>query len=155
MKVNFDGALFSTQSLAGLGIVVRDPARFVLAALSQKIPLPTSVETGEVKAARRALVFAKELGFERVLVEGDSEIIVNAICGKSLLSSALGHILEDTHVLSSTFTSIFFHHIKRLGNYVAHRLARRSSCNPLLVWMEEVPPDIVDVYNYDLSLLNG
>ena len=37
----------------------------------------------------------------------------------------------------------------------AHRLARRSSCNPLLVWMEEVPPDIVDVYNYDLSLLIG
>ena len=99
--------------------------------------------------------FAKELGFERVLVEGDSEIIVNAICGKSLLSSVLGHILEDIHVLSSTFSSISFHHIKRLGNCVAHRLARRSSCNPLLVWMEEVPPDIVDVYNYDLSLLNG
>ena len=155
VKVNFDGALFSTQSLAGLGVVVRDPAGLVLAALSQKIPLPTLVETVEVIAAQRALVFAKELGFERVLVEGDSEIIVNAICGKSLLSSALGHILEDIHVLSSTFSSISFHHIKHLGNCVAQRLARRSSCNPLLVWMEEVPPDIGDVYNYDLSLLNG
>ena len=37
------------------------------------------------------------------------------------------------------------------GNSVTHRLARRSFCNPLLVWMEEVPPDIVDVYNHDLS----
>ena len=124
VKVNFDGAIFSAQFSTSLGMIIQDQARLVLAALSQKIPLPTSVETVEVIAARRALVFAKELGFERVLVEGDSEIIVNAICGKSLLSLAMGHILEDIHVLSSTFSSISFHHIKRLGNCVAHRLAR-------------------------------
>ena len=126
----------------------------VLAALSQKIPLPTSVETVEVIAARRALVFAKELRFERVMVEGDSEIIVKAIREKSLLSLVLGHILEDIHVLSSSFSSISFHHIKHMGNCVAHHLAHRSFCNPLLVWMEEVPPNIVDIYNYDLSLLH-
>ena len=154
VKVNFDGTLFSTKSSVGLGIVVRDQAGLVLAALSQKIPLPTLVETVKVIVARRALVFAKELRFERVMVEGDSEVIVKAIREKSLLSSVLGHILEDIHVLSSSFSSISFHHIKRIGNCVAHRLARRSFCNPLLVWMEEVPPDIVDVYNYDLSLLN-
>ena len=51
VKVNFDGAIFSTQSLAGLSVVVRDPAGLVLVALSQKIPLPTSVETVEVIAA--------------------------------------------------------------------------------------------------------
>ena len=40
-----------------------------MAAFSQQIPLPTSVEMVEVFAARRALVFAKELGFDRVVVE--------------------------------------------------------------------------------------
>nr|POE89664.1 putative ribonuclease h protein [Quercus suber] len=154
VKVNFDGALFSTQSSAGLGLVVRDSAGLVLATLSQEIPLPTSVETVEVIAARRALLFAKELGFERVMIEGDSEIIINAIREQTLLASDLGHILEDIHVLSRSFCSISFHHIKRLGNCVAHRLARRSFCNPLLVWMEEVPPDIVDVYNHDLSFIH-
>ena len=64
VKVNFDGALFSPQSSAGLGLVVWDPAGLVLAALSQNIPLPTSVETVEVIATRRALLFSKELGFE-------------------------------------------------------------------------------------------
>nr|POE53100.1 putative ribonuclease h protein [Quercus suber] len=154
VKVNFDGALFSTQSSAGLGLVVWDSTGLVLAALSQEIPLPTSIETVEVIAARRALLFAKELGFERVMIEGDSEIIINAIREQTLLASDLGHILEDIHVLSSSFCSISFHHIKRLGNCVAHRLARRSFCNPLLVWMEEVPPDIVDVYNHDLSFIH-
>nr|POE85249.1 putative ribonuclease h protein [Quercus suber] len=136
VKVNFDGTLFSTQSSAGLGLVVRDSAGLVLAALSQEIPLPTSVETLEVIAARRALLFAKELGFEREMIEGDSEIIINAIREQTLLASDLGHILEDIHVLSRSFCSISFHRVKRLGNCVAHRLARRSFCNPLLVWME-------------------
>ena len=126
----------------------------VLVALSQKIPLPTSVEIVEVIAARRALIFALELGFESVMVEGDFEIIINAIREKTLLSSDLGHILEDIHVLPCFFSSISFHHIKHMGNCVAHRLAHRSFCNPLLVWMEEVPPNIVDVYIHDLSFIH-
>ncbi|KAL0003476.1 hypothetical protein SO802_017257 [Lithocarpus litseifolius] len=154
VKINFDGAIFSTRSTAGLGIIARDQAGLVLAALSQEIPLPTSVETVEVIAARRAILFAKELGFARVMVEGDSEVVIKAIREKSLLSSALGHILNDIHALSCSFSSISFHHTMRLGNSVAHCLARKSFCNPLLVWMEEVPPDIMDVYNHDLGFIH-
>nr|POE58151.1 putative ribonuclease h protein [Quercus suber] len=154
VKVNFDDAIFSTHSSASLGMIIRDPASLVLAALSQKIPLPTSMETVEVIATRRALLFARELGFERVLVEGDSEVVINAIKEKSLISSDWGHILRDIHALSYSFSGISFLHVKRSGNSVAHHLARRSFCNPLLVWMEEVPPNIVDVYNQDLGLLN-
>ena len=57
-------------------------------------------------------------------------------------------------VLLEAFLFISFHHTKRMGNCVAHQLARRSSCNPLLVWMEEVPPDILDVYNHDLEFIH-
>lgn len=104
-------------------------------------------------AVRRALLFAKELGFERVMIEGDSEVIIKAIKEKKLLSSNLGHILQDIHALSCSFSSISFHHIKHMGNCVAHRLARRSLCNPLLVWVEEVPPNAVEVYSHDLGLI--
>ena len=154
VKINFDGAIFSTQSSAGLGVIIRDHAGLVLAALSQSIPLPTSVETVEVMAGRRALLFAKELGFERVLVEGDSEGVIKAIKEKSLLSSGWGHLLKDIHALSLSFSCISFLHVKRLGNRVAHSLAHRSFCNPLLVWMEELPLDSVDVYNQDLGFIN-
>ena len=154
VKINFDGAIFSTHSSAGLGVIIRDHAGLVLAALSQSIPLPTLVETVEVMAGRRALLFAKELGFERVLVEGDSEGVIKAIKEKSLLSSGWGHLLKDIHALSLSFSCISFLHVKRLGNRVAHSLARRSFCNPLLVWMEELPPDSVDVYNQDLGFIN-
>ena len=109
----------------------------------------------EVQAARRALLFARELGFERLIVEGDSEIIINAIKGgDAMLSSELGHILQDIHSLASTIQSVSYQHVRHLGNCMAHRLARRSICNPFLIWMEDVPPDIVDVYNYDLSRIS-
>ena len=136
VKVNFDGAIFSTHSSAGLGMIIRDQAGLVLAALSQKSPLPTSVETVEVIVARRTLLFARELGFERVVVERDSEVVIKAIKEKSLLSSNWGHLLKDIHALSHSFSSIYFLHVKHSGNSVAHSLARRSFCNPLLVWMK-------------------
>ncbi|XP_030964662.1 uncharacterized protein LOC115985912 [Quercus lobata] len=154
VKVNFNDAIFSTHSSAGLGVIIRDQAGLVLAALSQSIPLPTLVETVEVMAARKALLFAKELGFEKVVVEGDSEVVIKAIKEKSLLSSGWDHLLKDIHALSLSFSCISFLHVKRLGNRVAHSLARRSFCNPLLVWMEELPPDSVDVYNQDLGFIN-
>lgn len=46
----------------------------------------------EVLAARRALVFAKELGFDKAVVEGDSESIINSINGGNMESSPFGHI---------------------------------------------------------------
>ena len=73
VKANFDGAVFSQAGLAGIGIIIRNEQELVMAALSQQIPilfpLPALVEMVEVLAARRALVFAKELGFDRVVVE--------------------------------------------------------------------------------------
>lgn len=152
VKVNFDGALFPTKNIAGLGIIVRNNLGQVMAALSQQIPLPTSVEMVEVQAARRALLFSRELGFERLIIEGDLELIINAITGgEAMFTSEFGHILQDIHSLESSFQSVSFQHVRRLGNCVAHRLARRSICNSFLVWMEDVPPDIAEAYNYDLS----
>lgn len=75
-----------------------------MATLSQQIPLPTSVEMVEVLAARRALLFARELGFESLVDEGDSEIIIKAINGGgTMLLSEFGHILHDIHSLVSSF----------------------------------------------------
>ena len=154
VKVNFDGALFSEENTAGLGIIIRDDHRLVMAAFSQQIPLLTSVEMVEVLAARRALLFAKELGFESLVVEGNVEGIIHAINGDSMLNSEYGHILQDIKLLSSSVRNVSFNHIRRQGNFVAHRLARRAICNHFLVWMEDVPHDILDVYNFDLNLVN-
>ena len=78
-----------------------------MAALSQQIPLPTLVEMVEVLAARRALVFAKELDFDRVIVEGDSANTITSINGGQMDHSALGHVLLDIKSLFFFFFSYF------------------------------------------------
>ena len=79
VKANFDGAIFQGSAEAGLGSIIRNDRGLVMAALMQVIPLPTSVEIVEVLAARRALIFALELGFDQVILEGDSEIAIRAM----------------------------------------------------------------------------
>ena len=136
MKVNFDGATFSSKGLAGLGAIIRNDQVLVMAAYTHSIPLPTSVETVEVLAARSAICLAKDLNFSKVIFEGDSEIIIKTINKGELMSSSFGHILNDINLLSKSFQQVSFCHTRRQGNRVAHGLARMA-CNfsDYQVWM--------------------
>ena len=64
------------------------------------------MEMVEVLAACRALVFAKELDFDRVIVEGDSANTVTSINGGHMDHSAMGHVLLDIKSLFSYFSYI-------------------------------------------------
>ena len=59
-----------------------------MASLSQKIPLPTTVIEVEILAARRALDFTLELGFDNVVLEEDFETLMKDL---KLGSSSLAH----------------------------------------------------------------
>ncbi|XP_075650103.1 uncharacterized protein LOC142620654 [Castanea sativa] len=124
-----------------------------MATLSQQIPLPALVEMVEVIAARRALVFAKELGFDKVVMEGDSEPIINAILGDHMDYAYMGHVMQDIKFMFPSFSIISVKHIHREGNCVAHKLARRAIRSHFLVWMESIPPNVLDVYQLDLLRL--
>lgn len=73
-KVNFDAALFEGSGYAGIGVAIQDLSGAIIGALSQKIPLPHSVELAEALAARRTVVFAQELSIANVLVKGDCDV---------------------------------------------------------------------------------
>ena len=133
VKVNFDGAMFSQDGLAGIRVIIWNDQGLAMVALSHQIPSPTSMEMVEVIAARRALMFAKELEFDKVEVEGNSESVVNAILGDYMDNSYMGHVLKDGKFMFSSFSCIFVQHIHREGNLVAHKLARRAARNPFLV----------------------
>ena len=70
-QVNFDAALFENLGYAGLGVAIQDFAGSIIAALSQKIGLPHTVELAEALAAHRVVAFARELNIYKVVVEGD------------------------------------------------------------------------------------
>ena len=147
LKVNFDGATFPSKNLASLGAIIRNDNGLVMAPFSQPIPLPTSVETVEVLAARSAVCLARDLNLDQVIFEGDAEVIIKALNFGGFSSSSFGHIIRDIKLLSSTFNKVSFSHTCRQGNSVAHGLARMA-CNfsTFQVWMEDVPPDLTYVY---------
>ena len=49
-----------------MGVVIRNNLGEVMASLSEKIVMPSSVEVLEMLAARRATIFAKDLSFKHV-----------------------------------------------------------------------------------------
>ncbi|KAL0002250.1 hypothetical protein SO802_016031 [Lithocarpus litseifolius] len=117
----------------------------VLASLSEQIQLPYSSDLVEAMVAVKAISFAADLGFSRFILEGDSELIIKALRNKEATLAPFGHIL-DAAKNSTDVNCISFSHIRRLGNAVAHNLAKHARhVAGLKVWMEDVPPHLYSV----------
>ena len=124
-------------------MVIRNSGGHVIGALSDRIFLPATVDEVEALACRKAISFALELGVEKVVLEGDSDIIIQALNADSICASSFGHIIEDIRVLALNFASICFSHVKRQGNTVADRLAKlaKYSLCPSF-WADGFPRDV-------------
>ena len=115
----------------------------VLATLSEKVRMPVTVEVLEMLAARKAAMFARDLGFSQVCFEGDAELVVKCLQSGMVSNALVGHLVKDFMSIRRHFQSFNVIHVRRQGNNVAHALARDAKFSfPLRVWMEEVPPNI-------------
>ena len=72
-------ALFGEFDEAGIGVVIRDGRGEVKAALSEKIKKPPTVDVLELLAAKWAMTFSLETDTTRVVLEGDSALVIKAI----------------------------------------------------------------------------
>ena len=95
LKTNFDGAVFEDLDATGVGFVVRNSSGEVLAALSEIIPLPSSIVILETIAARRAVTFLQELSLGSSIFEGDSETSILAIKNQCFHHPLVGHLIKD------------------------------------------------------------
>ena len=150
-KVNYDVAMLMDSGEARIGVVIRNENGEVMGSLAEKIAKPECVEVLEALVARRAILFATELGLKWVIIEGDSEIVFKALSGVSPDRSCIGHIIKDYKSISGLFQAHSFSHTRQQGNTVAHALVKRARKSfPLLVWMESVPPDIAYLVHIDV-----
>ena len=139
VKVNFDGAVFSELNMSGIGVVIRDNNGAVLASCSEKLSQAYKAEETKALAARKALMFAHELGFQRVILEGDALGLIQAWKSQEQNLSPLGLLVEDVKVYLNHFQRVLYSRVKRNGNSVAHSLAKHAiSISDLQVWMEDV-----------------
>ena len=97
--------MFNESEEAGIGVVVRDSSGQVIPALAEKVGKPCNTELLERLAARRAVIFATEIGIQQPHFEGDSKTIIKALKRGTLFSSSFGHLVKDTLVhVSSSFS---------------------------------------------------
>ena len=67
-KVNVDGATFSQNQQAGVGVVVKEHEDRVMAAISKKIHQPLGPLEIEAKAMEEGISFAWDIGLHEVIL---------------------------------------------------------------------------------------
>lgn len=89
------------------------------------VPLPHTVIEVETMAARRALELAAELGFDNLVFEGGSQVLINVLKSGTCTLAQYGHLAKDIIFLALHFSVLKFSHLCRIGNKVAHSLTCR------------------------------
>ena len=121
-------------------MVIQNDKGLVIASLPQQIPMPSTVIKVEVLAARRALELVLELGFDRIVLEGDSKILFKALKNGSSSLAHYGHLTTDIHFLISNFSTFKLSIVRRHYNKLVHSLVRRGYIpSHMSVRMEEIP----------------
>ena len=151
LKINFDAMVFRRLSLAGIGVVVRNSAGEVEGALSSSIPKAQSVADLEALACLKAIQFALELGISRVVFEGDSAVVINALLHGAGAFASFSNILDDIRMLSAVFQFVEFVFVNQRCDSVADALAKKAK---LIagdqVWLHEVPADVAPLVFHDV-----
>nr|POE94827.1 hypothetical protein CFP56_12682 [Quercus suber] len=133
---------------------IRDLVGLVIAALLERISLPSTVEELEALACRRVVAFALEIGLYEVAFEGDSEVVFKQLNAKPPCLASYAHITEESQILASNLSFASFSPVKRSGNVVADKLAKLAKhvIEPQ-IWLEDIHSDATNLVTLDKFFL--
>lgn len=96
-KVNFDATMFENIGCASIRVAIRDSSKGkIIAALSQRIPLPFLVEMSKAMAARAAALIEQEMCLSKVMMEGDCLRVVSALNSMVGCNTLYGNVVKET-----------------------------------------------------------
>ena len=137
-KVNVEVATFKDIRSTGIGIVICDSLGQVAAVLCRKLEARLSLLEAESKAFEAGILFALSRGFTDVVLEGDSQVMLNALASSSSSPLAMAFVIQGVLELCMGFTQIQFFHVKRQWNTPAHLVAKNAyNIVNDIVWVEE------------------
>ncbi|KAL4341176.1 hypothetical protein GQ457_08G012070 [Hibiscus cannabinus] len=137
IKVNFD-ACFSTRYRTSFSrVVARNNGGYMAAGTIPHLFVP-SPEVAEAYACIDALMLARDVGFNSVIIEGDALTVINKANCREADRSVLRSLMKQIHSMRAFFASLMFSHVVRTCNEVAHLLAREGRDFPgPRFWVEE------------------
>lgn len=143
IKINLDGSFVPGEDVAGWGVVARTADGNIVGARAGRQENVRDAFPAETYALSHVVSFAADLGIVRVILETDSQLLLEAMDLHKSDSSAYAAIIEDTKYQLKMW---FSHHVilvcRRTANSVAHELAsmgRLCVPNHCMQWESDVP----------------
>ena len=123
--------------------------------MSIKGPSVSSREEVEALACRKAIEFAMEAGFSKLIIEGDNIAVMKVVASSSGGYLLLGHVFEDIQCSLCGLHLVSISCARRGGNRVAHILPQcaRNITNDLY-WIEDSPPLVLEALYHDCLNIN-
>jgi ribonuclease HI len=135
-KINCDANL-SHEGIWGLGAVVRSDG-FVLAVATWWLKEFDDPAAAEAMAMAKAMEFAFQCCFTKVVVESDCNALLRALEKKEKHLTYFGSFVTTITNRSRLFSSGSFKHVNRKGNIVAHLLAQYAVDSGDSIWIGDL-----------------
>ncbi|KAK8711044.1 hypothetical protein V6N13_146346 [Hibiscus sabdariffa] len=155
-KFNFDTSFNSQNRSSTSGVIGRDITGEIMT--SCVVPHNNVLDAlmAEALACLQSVHYAKELGFRRVIIEGDSLIVIKKLNEGMHDRSTIAPVIHDIRMKARDFDVISFVFVKQDANNTVHVLARdhRTQHDPCF-WIEEAPENAAYAANMDRLKLDS
>ncbi|XP_075654164.1 uncharacterized protein LOC142624474 [Castanea sativa] len=147
--INVDGAIPLANGHSGIEVIVRDSDNRFVAAMSLPFQGRYSIEETEAIVVEQGCVLAKKLGLERVIIESDSLLTVQAVEANDV-RGAVGHIVKGIVQSLYSFQESKIGHINRTSNKIAYELARHARrIRETVMWRMEIPDFLSEIARFE------
>ena len=154
-KINTDAAVFNNWGCCGFGVVIRNDKGELMGALCKKVEFPLGPIEAEAKAMEAGIYLAWDLGLKEIVVEGDSQQVIQALNGCITPALSILKVVEGLKLFLLRFNSWKAVHSRRITNEAAHLLARNAmNVKDCVIWVEDTPPLIEHQILVDVSFLD-
>jgi len=126
LTIQFDGGSRGNPGPAACGVVITTSDGITLAALGKYLGRATN-NVAEYTGLITGLQEARKLGAKKIIVRGDSELVIKQMRGEYRVKNPDMKTLHDrAQTLAREFSSVQFTHNLRQHNEVADRLANKA-----------------------------
>ena len=136
----------------GIGVVVRNDKGQIMGALSKTLWYPLEALAAEAKVAETGIIFSWELGLREIILEGDSQIVMNAIASQDPGPIQIQQLVTSIKSWVPKFRAWKTSCTRREGNKAAHLMAKHAKqISECTIWVEDTPPIIMSQVLNDIS----